>query len=281
MPNKKFSDPPTSQGRSAVRRAIHAQLCGLGLFVAGVLLVSRIVPIESVLHTLEGYVATVGWWAPVLFLVAFALCNITLLPGGVLAVGAGLFFGVWVGWSVTLAGSFLAAVIATGLTRRFARDRVGRCLRSARWRALDRAITRDGWRMVFFSQVHPLFPTSLLNYFYGVTAVPLRTCLSAILCGQAPGLLLYAYAGSLTGRGLKLANKGSGAWTDLIPWIAGMLLTLWATIALARVAVRIMRAVEEEADKESSMLEISYDFGGNGIPHSAALRRNSVSGSTT
>ena len=62
-------------------------------------------------------------------------------------------------------------------------------------------MTRQGPWIIFLSQVHPLFPTSLLNYLYGLTRVPVRTCVLWIALGQIPGMFLYAFLGrSLAAR---------------------------------------------------------------------------------
>jgi len=63
--------------------------------------------------------------------------------------------------------------------------------------ALEPAVAREGWKIILLSQLHPLFPTSLLNYLYGLTRIRFRTCMLWVAIGQAPGLFLYAYVGTL------------------------------------------------------------------------------------
>jgi uncharacterized membrane protein YdjX (TVP38/TMEM64 family) len=60
--------------------------------------------------------------------------------------------------------------------------------------------------LILLSQLHPLFPTSLMNYLYGLARIRLRTCLLWIAVGQAPGLFLYAYLGGLGQLGLRIAR---------------------------------------------------------------------------
>ena len=68
---------------------------------------------------------------------------------------------------------------------------------------------REGWKIIFLSQLNPLFPTSLLNYLYGLTAIRFRTCILWVAIGQAPGLFLYAYVGTLGQLGLNLVRGKS------------------------------------------------------------------------
>ena len=146
------------------------------------------------------------FWGGVLYPLLYAACNVLLLPGGVLAIGSGLFFGLWWGFCsesrrATSAArqspfSSAASSAAAGWRRRF--------FRHPKWVALDEAIARDGWKIIFLSQVHPLFPSSLLNYLYGITRIRFGTCMLWIALGQAPGLFLYAYLGTLAQLGLRL-----------------------------------------------------------------------------
>ena len=102
-------------------------------------------------------------------------------------------------------------------------------------------IERDGWKIIFLSQVHPLFPTSLLNYLYGITRIRFGTCLLWIALGQAPGLFLYAYLGTLSQFSLDiLGGKSHPLPHEYILWIGGLLVTLALTVVLARIALRFL-----------------------------------------
>ena len=39
---------------------------------------------------------------------------------------------------------------------------------------------RDGWKLILLSQLHPLFPSSLMNYLYGLTKIRFRTCMADV-----------------------------------------------------------------------------------------------------
>lgn len=187
-------------------------------------------------------------WGGVLYPLLMAGCNVLLLPGGVLAVGSGLFFGLWWGTAINLTGNVLGAAIAFGLARLIGRRwLVGRLLQQPRWAALDRAIERHGWKIILLTQVHPLFPTSLLNYLYGVTRIRFGTCLLWIALGQVPGLFLYAYLGTLTQHGLRLLRGQSHPQPhEYVIWIGGLALTVVVTAALGRLALRLLAESREE-----------------------------------
>lgn len=163
-------------------------------------------------------------------------------------MGSGLFFGLWWGFLLNLLGNVGGAAVAFLISRKLGRARMEkRFFRNARWTALDRLVARDGWKIILLSQLHPLFPTSLLNYLYGITRLPLRTCLLWIAIGQAPGLFLYAYLGTLAQLGLHIWQGNTHPLaSEYALWIGGFVATLAVTILLARLALRILAEAEAE-----------------------------------
>ena len=80
---------------SQIRRALGWQLGALLIAIALIAMISRFFPIVDFIEALQGRVMGWGAWGAVCYPLLFAACNILLLPGGVLAVGGGFFFGLW------------------------------------------------------------------------------------------------------------------------------------------------------------------------------------------
>ena len=194
-------------------------------------------------------------WGGVLYPLLSAACNVLLLPGGVLAIGSGLFFGLWWGFLLNVTGNVLGAAISFLLARKLGRGWVARkFLRHRKWATLDEAIARDGWKIIFLSQVHPLFPSSLLNYLYGVTRIRFGVCLLWVALGQAPGLFLYAYLGTLAQFGIKVARGQSHpAPFEYALWTGGLALSLLVTGLLARLALRLLAEAETSANATTTL----------------------------
>ena len=232
---------------SKIKRAFYLQFVGGVLLAAGVVWAWRHYPIAASIVELQRKVGAMEFWGAVLYPLLFAACNVLLLPGGVLAVGSGLFFGLWWGFFLNMTGNVAGAAVAFFLSRKLGRGWVAKkFLHHPKWAALDTAIARDGWKIIFLSQVHPLFPTSLLNYLYGVTRIRFRTCLLWVAVGQAPGLFLYAYLGTLAQHGLRIWQGKSHPQTwEYLTWTGGLLLTLAITTALARIALRVLAEVTQ------------------------------------
>src|SRR5438552_12731357 len=150
------------------RRAAYFQLIAIALLMVVMLLMSRFLPVVDLISHLQQRVGALGAWSAVCYPFLFAACNVLLLPGGILCIGAGFFFGLWWGFFIVLLGNSIAAAVSFVLSRWL----------GSRWRRrqgstnvmleiLEKAVERDAWKIIFLSQLHPLFPTILLNYFYG------------------------------------------------------------------------------------------------------------------
>ena len=194
------------------------------------------------LTRLQTTVGSLHLWGQFLYPLLIALCNLLLLPGGILTIGSGLFFGLWLGFLISLLGNLLGAAIALFLSRTFLRHWLAKKFLSIpKWAALDQAIALDSWKIIFLSQLHPLFPTSLLNYLYGISKVRFQTALLWIALGQSPGLFFYAYLGSLTEFSLRLSNGQSHpTTTQIILAFSGILPAFILTVLLAKIALRTL-----------------------------------------
>ncbi len=237
-----------------IRRAIILQLSGL--LVVGVLFffLSRLFPVVDILADVQQHVMRWGAWSAIWYPVLYACCNVLLLPGGVLSVGAGFFFGLWWGFLIALVGNVGGAAISFFISRSLGRQWLKRkLLRNQTLVALEPAIEKEGWKIILLSQLHPLFPTSLLNYLYGLTRIRFRTCMLWVAIGQAPGLFLYSYLGTLGQLGLNLARgKSHPRVIEYWAWLGGFASAAIVLILLGRVALKLLQQVQEEHNKETN-----------------------------
>jgi uncharacterized membrane protein YdjX (TVP38/TMEM64 family) len=237
-----------------IRRAIILQLGGL--LVVGVLFLflSRLFPVVDILADVQQHVMRWGAWSAIWYPVLYACCNVLLLPGGVLSVGAGFFFGLWWGFLIALVGNVGGAAISFFISRSVGRQWLKRkLLRNQTLVALEPAIEKEGWKIILLSQLHPLFPTSLLNYLYGLTQIRFRTCMLWVAIGQAPGLFLYSYLGTLGQLGLNLARgKSHPRVIEYWVWLGGFASAAIILILLGRVALKLLQHVQEEHNKETN-----------------------------
>lgn len=188
-----------------------------------------------------------GAWAPVAFVAAYAVAAVALIPGSVLTLAGGALFGLLRGTLYVFAGATIGACAAFLIARYLARSAVERKLANhPRFAAIDRAIAREGRKIVFLLRLSPVFPFSLLNYALGLTRVRFADFAVASL-GMLPGTVLYVYYGKVLGDVAKVAAgrgapRGAGYWTVLA---LGLLATVAVTFVVTRTA---KKALSEEIE---------------------------------
>ena len=231
-----------------IRRAIIVQLGGLILVAGALFFLSRIFPVVEILASVQQRVMHWGAWSAICYPFLYAACNVLLLPGGVLSIGAGFFFGLWWGFLIALLGNVIGAAISFFISRWIGRQWLKRKLmRNPTLVALEPAVEREGWKIILLSQLHPLFPTSLLNYLYGLTRIRFRTCMLWVAIGQAPGLFLYSYLGTLGQLGLNLARgKSHPRGIEYLLWLGGFASAAIVLVLLGRIALRLLQGAEQE-----------------------------------
>src|SRR5207248_3433827 len=169
------------------RRALYLQLALFAITIGLLLLLSCFFPLVDLVDAAQHCVMHWGAWSGVCYPLLFAACNILLLPGGLLAVGGGFFFGLWWGFVIVFAGNLIATAVSFALSRSIARRWLRRKLSANQTlRALGPAVERESWKIILLSQLHPLFPTSLLNYIYGVTRIGFGSYMLWASVGRIP-----------------------------------------------------------------------------------------------
>ena len=229
---------------SKVSRAICYEVGALVLAIALAIALSRFVPVVNFIETLQQSVMSWGAWAVICYPLLFALCNILLLPGGIIAVGGGFFFGLWWGFLIVFAGNVVATAISFALSRSIARRWFQRKLSgNPTLRVLGPAVERESWKIILLSQLHPLFPTSLLNYLYGLTRIRFGSYMLWASIGRVPGIFLYAYLGTLGQLAVRIM-RGKSYPRTIEYWIWGgvFVTTALLLVVLGRVAYQAIQA---------------------------------------
>ena len=236
-----------------VRRVIFWQGAAVVAAIALAVTLSRFFPVVSFVEALQERVMSWGAWAGICYPLLFAACNILLLPGGVLAVGGGFFFGLWWGFLIVFAGNIVSTAISFSLSRFVARRWFQRKLSAnPTLRALGPAVERESWKIILLSQLHPLFPTSLLNYFYGLTRIRFSTYMLWASIGRMPGLFFYAYMGTLGQLAVRIM-RGKSYPRTLEYWIWGgaFITTVLLLVVLGRVARRAFQTPLERGSSRT------------------------------
>ena len=73
---------------------------------------------------------------------------------------------------------------------------------------MERVVEKGGLKLIFLARLSPIFPFSILNYFYGLNNVKFRDFALGLL-GIIPGTFLYCSIGSLAKNIQELKNVQS------------------------------------------------------------------------
>lgn len=215
----------------------------LGIVSAAIVILlaaAKFFHVQELLKEVLNWVAGLGAGGPVIFIGIYIMACVFFVPGSVLTLGAGVLFGVVKGSMIVSISATLGATCAFLVGRTIARDWVAKKIQAnEKFRAIDQAVAREGWKIVGLTRLSPVFPFNLLNYAYGLTRVSLRDYFFASWLGMLPGTILYVYIGSLAGE---IAGIGSeGRARTLAEW-ALYLIGLIATVAVTVYVTRIARA---------------------------------------
>jgi len=226
-----------------------------GWLLAGLLVVAASVflftaPVQEWLSKLLAAIDQVGPLGPVLLAAVYAVACVLFVPGSILTLGAGFLFGLVVGTIAVSAGSVVGATLAFLVGRTLLRDWIER--RTAGWprfRAIDRAVGRQGFKIVLLLRLSPVFPFNLLNYAFGLTRVRLRDYVLASWIGMLPGTIMYVYLGTaLKSLADVVAGGPKAGPLQTGFFVAGLIATIVATVFITRVARRALRAAIDEPE---------------------------------
>ena len=118
--------------------------------------------------------------------------------------------------------------------------------------ALGPAVERESWKIILLSQLHPLFPTRLLNYFYGLTRIRFSTYMLWASIGRMPGLFFYAYMGTLGQLAVRIMRGKSYPQTlEYWTWGGAFITTVLLLVVLGRVARRAIQAPLERGSSRT------------------------------
>lgn len=191
------------------------------------------------------WVQGIGPWGAVLFAAAYVPAAVLLVPGSLLTLGAGFVFGVVRGTVIVSLGSTAGAAAAFLVGRSIAHDWVARRLADRPiMAAIGRAVETEGFKIVLLTRLSPVLPFNLLNYAFGLTAVPFRKYILASWIGMLPGTIMYVYLGSAASSVATLVsdNQPRSAGQQIL-FVLGLVATVAATIIVTRAARRALNAI--------------------------------------
>jgi uncharacterized membrane protein YdjX (TVP38/TMEM64 family) len=230
------------------RRAIPWKWIATGAAVAVLLVAARLLPLAEWTRQFQAWIAGLGAAGVALFAGAYVASTLLLGPTWLLTIVAGLTYGLLPAVALVSVVSTAAAALAFLIARHFARARVeSLAKKNATFAAVDRAVAREGWKIVFLLRLSPLVPYAASNYFYGVTAIRFWPYVLASWIGMLPVTVLYVSLGA--------AGKAAiGGERERTPWEwaalgVGIAVTVTVTVWVAKLAKKELAKSRIEAAK--------------------------------
>ncbi len=147
---------------------------------------------------LRQWVESWGLLAPLVYILIYTVAPVLFLPGLPITIVGGILFGPFWGVVYTITGATAGASAAFLVARYAAGDVIRHRLTSPRWRRLDEGVTRHGWKIVAFTRLIPVFPFNLLNYAFGLTAIPfLHYVVVSFICMLPACIAFIVFSSSL------------------------------------------------------------------------------------
>jgi len=172
------------------------------LIAAAVFLLFKFTPLEISDFTpknVKNFILQFGIWAPIVFIAIYALRGAVLvIPVGVMSLAGGLAFGKWLGTVYILIGATLGACLSFLIARYFGRKFLEsfEWLHKGRLKSFDESTEKNGFRMMLFFRLIPVFQYDAVNFGAGLSKMKFGDYALASLIGMAPGGFINAILGS-------------------------------------------------------------------------------------
>lgn len=221
----------------------YAKYTLIAVALVGFIVAARMLPIADWLEIFNAWASKLGVLGMVVFAIVYAVATVLMVPGSLLTLAGGAVFGLLPGFVTILHGATLGAGLSFLVSRFVARQRVERWIQQKpSFSVIDKAVAKQGWKIVFLTRLSPIFPFNFQNYAYGLTSVAFHHYLLATWIGMIPGTFLYVYFGTLGRSGLEAASGSESAETLKIALqLVGLVATLAVTILITRTAQKALR----------------------------------------
>ena len=172
----------------------------------------------------QGFIENFGAWAPVVYMVAFAVLPAFFFPVAVLALAGGLLFGLWMGSVYTFLGAMINCTVMFVLSRTVGYDSVKGLIEkklSEKWqKRLAAAAGREGFLLLIVLRLIPAVPYNLINYAFGLTQMRYGAYLLGSAIGIIPGTLVFINIGD---KALDVTSPGF--WLAIVLLVVLLLVT--------------------------------------------------------
>jgi len=186
----------------------------------------------------QGYFQNLGWWGVLAFGAVIMVVQLVLVPVAPLGIASGMMFGLGKGMLAVTLGTALGMTLNFLLARHVARAALAhRLQRSEKFRLIDVAIGREGWRIVALLRFVPM-PFGIANFCYGLTAIPFWPYLFASMAAIIPSNFFFVWFGASAHESLQSLVGGGRPRQpfEYVMLVVGLAATFAALTYISRIA---------------------------------------------
>ena len=145
--------------------------------------------LQSALEWVQG----LGPAGAIAFIGIYIVATVAFLPGSILTLGAGVIFGVLLGSLLVFVGATIGATAAFLVGRYLARSWVAKKIEgNEKFKAIDTAVGREGFKIVALTRLSPVFPFNLLNKISNKVSVSSLAHSSSSIPNSASSVVIMA-----------------------------------------------------------------------------------------
>ena len=175
----------------------------------------------------------------------YVVAELLAIPATPLTLSAGYLFGMTGGISVVLAAGAISSCIGFLIGKTLLRDYVETIVEeNPKFNKIDKAVGKEGFKLLLLIRLSPIFPFALVNYLYGASSIGFVPFIGATLLGFVPSTAVYVYTG-MVGQALTIGGSGDSSQ----PWYvyAGGLTLLAGLLKLVTdVATGVIETINED-----------------------------------
>ena len=216
----------------------------IGCLIVFLIIISKQFNLQALFQKSLLWVDSLGWLAPIAFIIIYNIATLLFIPGSLLTLKGGCLFGFFWGSVYVFIAAIIGATFAFLVGRFISRDWVYQQIgNKPNFQAIDKAVAKNGFKIVFLTRLSPIFPFNLLNYAFGITQVSLKDYILGSI-GMIPGTAMYVYMGSLIGD-IAMNNPSTSInpqtqYAQLLLRGFGLITTIFVTIYVANVAKKAL-----------------------------------------
>jgi uncharacterized membrane protein YdjX (TVP38/TMEM64 family) len=166
------------------------------------------------------------------FVCIYILIVLLILPASWLSLLSGFLYGAYLGSIIVFISAFIGASVAFFISKSFFSKKLKNLFnRYPKLSIMEKIVEKGGLKLIFLARLSPIFPFSILNYFYGLNNIKFRDFTLGLI-GIIPGTFLYCSIGSLAKSLQELKNVQSP--NNLYMTIVGVVSTSLVVYLLAK-----------------------------------------------